>query len=59
MPTLHFDRYDCPLYMTVSQQVEKYIPANDEEESRWEPDADYNDVEVKQAYVGRVSILVP
>lgn len=50
--------YDCPLYMTVSQKVEKFIPPTEDEESRWEPDADYNDVEVKQAYVGRIPIMV-
>lgn len=41
--------------MSVAQQVERYIPASEEDEARWEPDGDYNDLEFRQAYIGRVS----
>ena len=41
--------------MSVAQQVEKYIPASEDDEARWEPDGDYNDLEFRQAYIGRVS----
>jgi len=37
--------------------VEKYIPASEDEESRWEADGDYDDLDIEKVYVGRVSIL--
>ena len=37
--------------------MEKYIPASEDEESRWEADGDYDDLDIEKVYVGRVSIL--
>ena len=54
-------RYDCPLYLSVKQKVERYIPASEDEESRWEADGDYDDLDIEKVYVGRVSraVVVP
>lgn len=50
--------YDCPLYLSVKQKVEKYIPASEDEESRWEADGDYDDLDIEKVYVGRIPIMV-
>jgi hypothetical protein len=41
--------------LSVKQKVEKYIPASEDEESRWEADGDYDDLDIEKVYVGRVS----